>query len=278
VQSMATASEAPASGWKAWEIWLEAFIIFNFLSLTGDIALAHSENRFRVPVEYLPLWFSLVAVLLLILALLLRLRGSSRTVWKTLGYLVGWCSIAMGAAGVVYHLDSQFFYQRTLKSLTYAAPFVAPLAYIGLGCLLVMNRMVEPRQKEWPQWVIFFALGGFVGNFALSLTDHAANGFFHWTEWIPVVSSALAVGFLAVLVFSAGQRVFLLWCSLVLLLQMAVGGLGFVLHASADLHGPVGTLFENVVSGAPPFAPLLFPNLSILGFIGIAAMLREAQT
>jgi hypothetical protein len=160
VQSTATASEAPAGGWKAREIWLEAFIILNFLSLTGDIALAHSENRFRVPVEYLPLWFSLVAAVLLIPALFLRLRGGSPTIWKILGYLVGWCSIAIGAAGVVYHLDSQFFYQRTLKSLTYTAPFVAPLAYIGLGCLLVMNRMVEPSQKEWPQWVIFFALGG----------------------------------------------------------------------------------------------------------------------
>jgi hypothetical protein len=278
VQSTATASELRASGWRAPEIWLEAFIIFNFLSLTCDIALAHSENRFRVPAEYLPLWFSLLAALLLIPALLLRLGGGSNVAWKLLGYLVGWSAIAMGAAGVVYHLDSQFFYLRTIKSLTYAAPFVAPLAYVGLGCLLLMNRMVEFKQKEWAQWVIFFALGGFVGNFALSLTDHATNGFFQWTEWIPVVSSALAVGFLAVLLFSVSERAFLFWCSLVLLLQIAVGGLGFALHAWADLHGPAGTLFENVVSGAPPFAPLLLPNLSILGFIGIAARLREAQT
>jgi hypothetical protein len=36
------------------------------------------------------------------------------------------------------------------------------------------------------------------GNFALSLTEHAENGFFHWTEWIPVASSAFAVGVLRV--------------------------------------------------------------------------------
>jgi hypothetical protein len=140
-----------------------------------------------------------------------------------------------------------------------------------------MNRMVEPRRRDWPQWVIFFALGGFVGNFVLSLMDHATNGFFYWTEWIPVVSSALAVGFLTVLLFSLGQRAFLFWCSLILVLQMAVGGLGFVLHAWADFHGRGGTLFENIVAGAPPFAPLLLPNLSILGLIGIFAMLREEQ-
>jgi hypothetical protein len=277
VQSTAIASKGHAGAWKTPEIWLEAFIIFNFLSLAGDIALAHSENRFRVPVEYLPLGFSLFAAVLLIPAFLLRLRGGTQPVWRVSGYLVGWASIAIGAAGVIYHLDSQFFYERTIRSLTYAAPFVAPLAYVGLGCLVVMNRMVDPRQQEWSRWVIFFALGGFIGDFALSLTDHATNGFFHWTEWIPVVSSALAVGFLIVLLVSTGQRTFLLWCSLVLLLQMAVGGLGFVLHAWADLHGPAGTLFENVVAGAPPFAPLLLPNLSILGLIGISAILREAQ-
>lgn len=279
MQNTATASEfhpnARVSFWNSADLWLEAFVVFNFLSLTGDIALAHSENRFRMPVEYLPLWFSLIATLLMLVALALRLRGGSRGTWQFLGQAVGWASIAVGTAGVVYHLDSQFFYQRTLKSLTYAAPFAAPLAYVGLGCLLVMNRMVNPNQREWSQWVIFFTLGGFVGNFALSLTDHAANGFFHWTEWIPVVSSALAVGFLAVLLLSRSERAFLYWCSVVLLLQTAVGGLGFILHAWADWHGPAGTLFENVVSGAPPFAPLLLPNLSVLGFIGIFAMLRE---
>jgi len=64
-------------------------------------------------------------------------------------------------------------------------------------------------------------------------------------------------------------------CGAVLLLQVLVGILGFVLHAWADLRGPSETLFQNIVSGAPPFAPLLLPNLAILGFIGIVAMRRE---
>ena len=84
----------------------------------------------------------------------------------------------IGLTGVVLHLDSSFFYERTIKSLTYSAPFTAPLAYSGLGFLLVMNRMVDPQSMEWAEWTLFFALGGFVGNFVLTLTDHAANGFF----------------------------------------------------------------------------------------------------
>jgi hypothetical protein len=62
----------------------------------------------------------------------------------------------LGAAGVIFHFDSHFFYERTLRSLTYAAPFAAPLAYMGLGCLLLMNRMVPARSEEWSKWVLFF--------------------------------------------------------------------------------------------------------------------------
>jgi len=37
--------------------------------------------------------------------------------------------------------------------------------------------MVADKEAEWAQWVIFFAFGGFVGNFIFSLTDHAQNEF-----------------------------------------------------------------------------------------------------
>jgi len=50
-----------------------------------------------------------------------------------------------------------------------------------------------------------------------------------------------------------------------------VGGAGFILHALADLRGPSHRLFSNVTSGAPLFAPLLLPNLAILGFLGLVA-------
>jgi hypothetical protein len=34
-------------------------------------------------------------------------------------------------------------------------------------------------------------------------------------------------------------------------------------------------VFEQVLSGAPPMAPLLFPNLVVLGCIGLWAMSRR---
>jgi hypothetical protein len=81
-------------------------------------------------------------------------------VWKVLGHVTGGCPIIVGLPGVIFHLESQFFYERTIRSLTYSAPFAAPLAYTGLGLLLIMNRMLDSETREWAQWVLMLALGG----------------------------------------------------------------------------------------------------------------------
>ncbi len=248
--------------------WVELFALFNLAGLAPDIYLAHSTNFFHRPSEYIPLGYSLVAPLLLLAALWALVR-ERLFLWQLLGQLVGWTSIALGIAGLVLHLESQFFRQWTLASLVYAAPFAAPLAYTGIGFLLVMNRMVDPRSRAWAMWVIFLALGGFVGNFIFSVTDHAQNGFFHKSEWIPVISSGLAVGFLLVPFMMRVDRGFLLACAIVMAIQAAVGILGFGLHAWADWHGTGLTLMDRVVYGAPIFAPMLFPDLVILAGIGL---------
>jgi hypothetical protein len=250
-------------------IWLEAFVIVNLAFLSLDIYLAHSVNQFQHETEYIPLWFSIVSPPVLVVALLLGQRWGFNAVWRDVGHLVGWCAIVIGLVGVILHLDSRFFHERTIKSLVYAAPFAAPLAYTGLGLLLVMNRMVDRRSAEWPHWVILLGLGGVFGNFVFSLTDHAQNGFYHWTEWIPVASSALAVGFLTTIYLTPVTRRFLLLCAIVLVIQVVVGLLGFYLHTRANLRGPSPELFDNFVFGAPAMAPLLFPNLSLLCGIGL---------
>jgi len=249
-------------------LWLEAFVLVNLAFLSLDIYLAHSVNRFRHEAEYVPLYFSAVAPVVLLVGLLARWPGRE-AIWRDLGYLVGWLAIGIGLVGVVLHLDSRFFHDRTLKSLVYAAPFAAPLAYTGLGLLLIMNRMVDAASAEWPYWVLLMALGGFLGNFVFSLTDHAQNGFFHKTEWIPVVSSAFAVGFLAVPFLTPVTRKYLWLCAAVLAAQALVGLLGFYLHTAANFRGPSAAWFDNFVYGAPALAPLLFPNLVLLAFIGL---------
>src|SRR5581483_5919830 len=125
--------------WLDPQLWVEAFATVNIGFLTFDIFLAHSVNGFRGRAEYIPLIFSATAPFVLIFGLLVRRRWPA--VWTDLGYLIGWLAILIGCTGMVLHLDSHFFYERTLRSLAYSAPFAAPLAYTGLGFLLVMNRM-----------------------------------------------------------------------------------------------------------------------------------------
>jgi hypothetical protein len=253
---------------------LEIFVAMNLAVLAGDIVLAHSVNGFRNWAEYIPLYFSADAPLLLLVAMMAKGRWRSQDAWRDVGYLVGGLGVLVGLAGVIYHLKSSFFAERTLQSLTYAAPFAAPLAYTGLGFLLLMNRMIPERtgsgpNPEWARWVILLATGGFFGNFILCLTDHATNGFFLKTEWIPVASSALATGFLIVPVFMAVTRRYLDVCLGVLGLQALVGLVGFGFHLRMNFETPGMTLFEKSVYGAPPMAPLLFPNLCALAMLGL---------
>ena len=253
--------------WSEPELWVEAFVILNIGFLTFDIYLAHSVNQFRNRAEYIPLLFSATAPLVLIIAL--TQRKSRRIIWKILGHVVGWSAIVVGLTGVVLHLQSSFFYERTLRSLTYSAPFAAPLAYTGLGFLLVMNRMVDSESIEWAQWILLFAMGGFIGNFVFSLADHAANGFYFKVEWVPVAASALAIGFLCVPLLTRVSRAFIDLTAALLLIEAAVGLWGFVLHTTGNLQGPSIHAFDNFIYGAPPMAPLLFPNLMVLGIIGL---------
>jgi hypothetical protein len=254
---------------------LETFVLVNLAFLSLDIYLAHSVNEFQRAAEYIPLYFSLAAPLVLLVGVLAREWLDFPAVERDLGYLVGWLAVVIGFMGMVLHLDSRFFVERTIKSLVYAAPFAAPLAYTGLGLLLIMNRMVRSDAPEWSHWVVLMALGGFAGNFIFSLTDHAQNGFFPWTEWIPVVSSAFAVGFLIAPFLTSVGRPFLQMCGVVLLIQSVVGLLGFYLHTAANLRGPAARWLDNFIEGAPALAPLLFPNLVLLAGIGLWVWWRD---
>jgi hypothetical protein len=187
---------------------------------------------------------------------------------------VGGTAIVVGVAGLVFHLESQFFEQRTIASLVYTAPFAAPLAYAGVGLLIVLNRMVDERGSEWGRWVSLLALAGFLGNFVLCLADHAQNGFIAPTEWIGVIAAAVAVGFLA-LVIARPQDGPLRWTAGVVMAgQFVVAVVGFGLHVAGNVGRPGTTLVERFLYGAPAFAPLLFADLALVAMIGLWSLER----
>jgi hypothetical protein len=258
-------------------VWIEVFCLGNLSFLSLDILIAHSVNDFRRPQEYIPLVFSLLTPFLLGSAIVAWLRYRNSFVWRSLGYVVGWTSVIVGISGVIFHLDSRFFYERTLKSLVYAAPFVAPLAYAGLGLLLILDRMVDVRSnssppperlEEWSRWVLLLALGGLFGNFVLSLADHSDNAFFNPVEWVAVITSAFTFSAVLVVFLMRIGRGYLKFCAVVLGIDAAVGVTGFILHNIANLEGP-STFLRNIRYNTPPVAPLLFPVLAVLALIAL---------
>ncbi len=247
---------------------VELFVVANLSFLAVDIFIAHSTNAFSHPAEWIPFYFSIGAPLLLVLELGLNWRGKQQR-RRLLGFLVGSCSSIVGIAGMLWHLHGSFFEYQTLEILVYTAPFAAPLAYTGLGCILIMNRMVKPDEMEWSQWLIFFGLGGFFGNFVLALCDHAQNGFFLFAEWIPVLSSAVAVSFLCTTLVRKCSCRFVEICMVIMVVQVFVGVLGFYFHGISVTRGLASSFFENLVYAAPVFAPLLFANLAFLSGLGL---------
>lgn len=268
-------------------VLVELFALSNIAFLAVDIYVAHRINDFGHRAEWAPIIFSAVATLALLITMLLdglhpALRGTEQSgprgarqrFARRLGLAVAIGSIAMGIAGLLFHLDSQFFRSATLKNLVYTAPFAAPLAYAGVGFLLLLDRMVDARSVEWARWVTLFALGGFVGNFALTLADHAQDGFYRPEEWIGVIGTSLAIGGLTAVFLVYDNRPLLWLCGFLMLTQVGVGLLGTYLHVQANLAVPLGSLWQKFLYGAPVFAPLLFADLAVLGLLALWALAR----
>lgn len=84
-----------------------------------------------------------------------------------------------------------------------------------------------------------------------------------------MVASAIAVGFLAVPLFMRISRQYIDLCAAILLLEAGVGfGVLFCTLRAICADHPF-TPSINFIYGAPPMAPLLFPNLMVLGIIGL---------
>ncbi|MEO6602725.1 MAG: hypothetical protein ABIQ16_22770 [Polyangiaceae bacterium] len=245
---------------------VEWFVAANLAFLGVDIALAHAANAFKQRAEWAPIAFSLIATLLLVPMTL----GRRSSIWRAVERAIGAGAILVGVVGVAFHLRSAFFEEQTLHNLVYSAPFVAPLAYVGVGLLLLLVRAQPAESREFAWWLVLLALGGFIGNLGLSLLDHAQNGFFRWTEWIPVIAAAFGASFLFVTCWQP-EAVIVRATRVVLAVEATVGVLGFALHLTADLQRPGVRVIDGLLFGAPAFAPLLFTDLAALGAIALWA-------
>jgi hypothetical protein len=252
-------------------VGLLVFANVAFLGL--DIAIAHAGNHFARGAEWAPIAFSVPATVLL----LPTAFGARAAAYRVLEVVVALGAIVVGVLGMILHLRSGFFQERTLANLVYSAPFVAPLSYVGVGLLLLLVRIERPGSPEVGWWLLVLALGGFLGNLGLSLLDHAQNGFFRWTEWIPVVVAAFTTAFLF-MAWVRPEAAIIRATYAVLALAAATGVLGFVLHVAADWHRTATRVSDRFLFGAPVFAPLLFTNLAVLGALALWATQMARRT
>ncbi len=289
-------SKTALSEWRLGRGWwkeplplVELYLVGNIAFLAVDIFIAHAVNAFANPLEWVPVVFSIVATGALKVSLALsgprpgparrnEENSSARTrkrVARWLGMIVGWGAVVVGVTGLVLHLRSDFFEESTIKNLVYTAPFVAPLAYAGLGLVIILNRMVDSRSLEWARWVVLLAMGGFLGNFVLSLADHAQNGFFNPAEWTGVIAGAASVGILLAAAIFPEDRTVLHLGYVVMGASVVVGIVGFGLHVMGNFQRP-GALVDRFLYGSPVFAPLLFADVAILGGLGLWSLERLA--
>ena len=167
-------------------------------------------------------------------------------------YFVGLCSIVVGIAGLLWHLNSQFFVEQTLKNLVYAAPFVAPLAYSGIGVLA----SAQPHGSEWLRRMA--ALGNPARARRLDRKLRAQSG----------RSCAELVLLLAGVdsrhrerlgrrrsgwwpLSTIEQRVPCGYALALMAIEIAVGVAGWALHLVAIAHSPMGTFWERAVFARP---------------------------
>ena len=202
----------------------------------------------------------------------------SRRLARWLGLGVGWGSIILGVTGLILHLRSDFFADPTLKNLVYTAPFVAPLAYTGVGLVLILNRTVE---SQVPGLV---ALGGLAGDGRIcwqlrTLSGRPCSERLLRTNRVDRSDRRSARGGLPDRRghFTSGTTP----ARSDLDVDGCPGGRGparaLTCISSGNLDSPTVSLWERFVFGAPVFAPLLFADLAVLAVLGLWGMEQALQ-
>jgi len=240
------------------------FIAGNFAGLAADCTLAHWSIGFYHPGMYLSaLWPALAALVAAAFVPFEPPRFGKSVLYATAG-----ASLVVGLLGLLWHLYGQFFAEPTFASLIYSAPLFGPAVISILGVTLFLYIRAGSRDVFRPLAAV--AAVSCLGLAIMAYQDHAQNGFWIWTEWVPVLAgiySAVVLGFYAYRrPLSGVERSLVLSVAVLMLL---VGVVGTVYHVSAFFSFPT-PLKERFALLAPPFAPLLFCDAA--AFIGLTGL------
>jgi hypothetical protein len=274
----------------------------NLIFLGVDIYLAHSISGTIVPNEWIPIIFGPLAGALLLLAGLLA--TSQRPLATVIANIVFLCSIAVGLLGAYFHLvraalpTAPAGQQVTVNLLVWAPPILGPLMFSLVGVLGISAAWLEDPPDSGRLALLagkhvhlpfsktrayFFWIGlGTLATVISSVLDHARTNFENSWLWVPT-----AVGVLGVVVavtlggIERPTRADLITYTVAMLLLIAVGVVGALLHVNVNLTAGGRVVPERFIRGAPFLAPLLFSNVGVLGLIALlnpAEMAAEEAT
>jgi hypothetical protein len=262
----------------------------NEIFLGVDIYLAHNISGTIVPNEWIPIIFGPIAGALLLLAGLIALRH--RPLATIIALIIFVASIGVGLLGAYFHVVRAILptgpvgQQVTVNLLVWAPPILGPLTFSLVGLLGISAAWIEDPPDKGRLILLggyriqlpysktrayFFLVGmGALATVISSVLDHARTNFENPWLWIPT-----AVGiFGTVVAVTLGAidrplRADLITYTVAMVLLIAVGVTGAVLHIDINLTAAGTVVGERFVRGAPFMAPLLFSNMGALGLIAL---------
>jgi len=260
----------------------------NIFFLGIDIYLAHNLNGTVGPNEWIPIIFSPIAGVILLIAGWIAIRN--RPAANITGSIVFAFCILVGVLGSYFHLRRAFLPAAgggiviPNEVLLWAPPLLGPLTFLlvavlgisaaweedprGSGNLRLLGsaRIQMPLSKTRALYLVtaLFILVTVIS----SVLDHARTNFINPWLWLPTFCGLFATIVAAVMGFLRKPSRGDLWTYAVsLAFLMIVGVTGAVLHVNANITSQGAIILERFLRGAPFLAPLLFANMGLLGFL-----------
>lgn len=262
----------------------------NMVFLAIDIYLAHNLNGTIRTREWIPIIFGAVAGLLLLVAGLVAFRN--RQLASIIASIVLITSIFVGLLGAYFHVlrairpNAPLGDIVTVPLLVWAPPIIGPLIFslAGLwgvsaaweevppdsGILkLAENRRIRLPMSKTRAFLLMVSLGT-LATLLSSVLDHGRAQFENIWLWPPIIVGifALVVSFGLAIIERPNRGDIAIYLAAMILL-IAVGVIGFILHVQFDLTTQNVIVPERFLRGAPFLAPLLFANMGIVGLIAV---------
>lgn len=262
----------------------------NLILLGVETYLAHLISGTIVPNEWIPIIFGPVGGVLLILAGLLAVHNRPlATIIATMVFLT---SILVGLLGAYFHMiRASLPYAEpgrwlSVPLLVWAPPILGPLTYSLVGLLGLSAAWVENPPDSGTLVLLggrtitlpycktrayFFITGmAALATVISSVLDHARTDFTNPWLWVPTAVGVFATVVAVILgALEKPSRADLLTYTAAMLLMILVGLFGVVLHVNQNLTSQGMIVGERFLRGAPFLAPLLFPNIGLIGLIAL---------